>query len=376
MLKRRIFFLLGIILASKIAVAQNLQLYTTYPKISVSPGEIIDYNIDLINNSSGIRTGKITLQNFPKDWMYELKSGNYKADEISVLPKERKSLNLKVIVPSKVSKGEHRFTLVAQGQSSLPLTINVTEEGVVSSEFTCSQPNMEGSAKSTFTYNASILNRSSDAQVYALGASNLQPGWGVVFKADGKQVSSVNIEGNQRKEILIEIMAPESIKKGTYKITLLAQSPLTQSELPLEVVITGSYEIQLTTPDGLLSSSASANSNKKIQFVVKNTGSSDLNGISLSASAPANWETSFEPNRINTLKAGESQQVTASVKPAKKAIAGDYQVTFDAKSTEVSDSVKYRITVETSLLWGWMGVFVIALSVGLVYYLIRKYGRR
>ncbi|WP_380906816.1 COG1470 family protein [Sphingobacterium chuzhouense] len=363
------------ILASNVAFAQNLQLYTTYPKISVSPGEVIDYNVELINNSSVTRNGRISLQNLPKNWDYEMKSGNYSAEEISVLPKERKSLNLKVIVPSKIEKGQYRFQLVAQGESSLPLTVDVTTDGKSSSEFNSPQTNMEGSAKSTFTFNASLLNRSSEAQVYRLGA-NLQPGWGATFKVDGKQVSSVNIEGNQRKDILVEILPPESVKKGKYTIPLFAQSPLNQSDLSLEVVITGSYGLQLTTPEGLLSTTATANRDKSIQFLVKNTGSSDLSQINLNASAPSQWEAHFEPSRISTLKAGESQTVTAIIKPAKKAIAGDYQITLDAKNNETSDSVKFRVTVETSLLWGWVGILIIAIAVALVYFLIRKYGRR
>ena len=375
MLKSRIIYLLGMILASNVAFAQNLQLYTTYPKISVSPGEVIDYNVELINNSSVTRNGRISLQHLPKNWDYEMKSGNYSAEEISVLPKERKSLNLKVIVPSKIEKGQYRFQLVAQGESSLPLTVDVTTDGKSSSEFNSPQTNMEGSAKSTFTFNASLLNRSSEAQVYRLGA-NLQPGWGATFKVDGKQVSSVNIEGNQRKDILVEILPPESVKKGKYTIPLFAQSPLNQSDLSLEVVITGSYGLQLTTPEGLLSTTATANRDKSIQFLVKNTGSSDLSQINLNASAPSQWEAHFEPSRISTLKAGESQTVTAIIKPAKKAIAGDYQITLDAKNNETSDSVKFRVTVETSLLWGWVGILIIAIAVALVYFLIRKYGRR
>ncbi|MCC2598012.1 NEW3 domain-containing protein [Sphingobacterium sp. FBM7-1] len=375
MLKSRIIYLLGLLLASTIAYAQQLQLYTTYPKISVSPGEVIDYTVELINRSSTTRNGQIRVQNLPKDWDYEIKSGNYNTTEISVLPKERKSLNLKIIVPSKIEKGQYRFQLVAQGESTLPLTVDVTADGKSSSEFNSTQTNMEGSAKSTFTYNASLLNRSSKAQVYSL-AANLQPGWGATFKVDGKQVSSVNIEGNQRKDILIELLPPESVKKGTYTIPVFAKSALNQSELALEVVITGSYSIQLSTPEGLLSTTATANRNKSISLVVKNTGSSDLSQINLNASSPTQWEAHFEPSRIASLRAGESQTVTAIIKPAKKAIAGDYQLTFDAKTSETSDSVKFRVTVETSLLWGWVGVLIIALAVGLVYVLIRKYGRR
>src|SRR5690606_42131948 len=98
MLKSRIICLLGMILASQTALTQSLQLYTTYPKVSVSPGEVIDYNVELINNSSSTRNGRISLQNLPKGWDYEMKSGNYTADDISVLRKDRNAHYLYVIV--------------------------------------------------------------------------------------------------------------------------------------------------------------------------------------------------------------------------------------------------------------------------------------
>lgn len=354
--------------------AQGLQLYTTYPKISVSPGELVDYNVELINNSSGIRTSTITVQGLPKGWTYELKSGNYKIDELSVLGKDRKSLNLKIFVPGNEAKGTYRFGLLA-GNTRLPLTIHVAENGVSNADFSSQQTNMQGSANTTFTYNATLFNASSEPQVYALSA-NAQAGWGVVFKSEGKEVSSVNIEANQRKDILIEITPPEGIKKGNYKIPVRATGGSHQSELTFEAVVTGSYKLDFSTPSGKLSAEATAGSTETIQLVVRNTGSSDINQLNFSADQPANWEVIFEPSRINTLKAGESATINAKVKPASNAVAGDYMVSFHAKSSEVSSTKELRLTVDTSILRGWLGILFIAVAIGAVYVLIRKYGRR
>ncbi|ADY53833.1 hypothetical protein Pedsa_3298 [Pseudopedobacter saltans DSM 12145] len=354
--------------------AQNVQLYTTYPKISVSPGEVVDYSIELINNSSAVKTSDISLSSLPKGWHYELKSGNYVIDRLSVLPKDRKTLNLKLFVPGIQKKGSYTF-YVSAGGTRLPLTVKITEEGVSSSELTSTQTNMEGAANSTFTYNATLFNRSSDGQVYALSA-NAAAGWGVIFKSDGKQVSSVDIEPNQRKDIIVEINAPEGIKKGTYKIPVRATNGSNQSEIIFEVVVSGSYKLELTTPSGALSTTATSGSVKKIQLSVKNTGASDLSQINLSSEAPSNWEVIFEPTRITTLKAGESATVNMNIKPTSNAIAGDYVLTASARSSETSSQAQFRITVETSILKGWFGITLIALAVGVVYYLIRKYGRR
>jgi uncharacterized membrane protein len=68
--------------------------------------------------------------------------------------------------------------------------------------------------------------------------------------------------------------------------------------------------------------------------------------------------------------------VTATIKADKNAIAGDYVVSMTAKTAEKSSDATLRMTVKTSVLWGWIGILIIIAVIGGVYYLFRKYGRR
>ena len=115
---------------------------------------------------------------------------------------------------------------------------------------------------------------------------------------------------------------------------------------------------------------------KRIELEVKNTGSSLLKDIQLSASKPADWEVTFEPTKIDALKAGETSTVTAILKASKKALPGDYVTTIMAKTPEVNADAQFRIAVKTPMIWGWVGVLIIAAAIGVVYYLFRKYVRR
>ena len=144
----------------------------------------------------------------------------------------------------------------------------------------------------------------------------------------------------------------------------------------MEVVVTGSFQMELTTPRGLLSTDITAGDVKRIELEVKNTGSSLLKDIQLSASKPADWEVTFEPTKIDALKAGETSTVTAILKASKKALPGDYVTTIMAKTPEVNADAQFRIAVKTPMIWGWVGVLIIAAAIGVVYYLFRKYGRR
>jgi uncharacterized membrane protein len=142
------------------------------------------------------------------------------------------------------------------------------------------------------------------------------------------------------------------------------------------VVITGSYKMELTTPHGLLSTSITAGDEKRIELLVKNTGSSDLADITFSSSAPANWNVIFDPKKLDKLEPGRNASVFATIKADKKAIAGDYATNLVAKTPEVTSQAAFRISVKTPMLWGWIGVLVIVVALGSVYYLFRKFGRR
>ena len=115
---------------------------------------------------------------------------------------------------------------------------------------------------------------------------------------------------------------------------------------------------------------------KKLDLEIKNTGSSLLKDIQLSANKPADWEVSFEPSKIELLKAGETATVVAILKASKKALPGDYVTTMMAKTPEVNADAQFRIAVKTPMIWGWVGVLIIVATIGAVYYLFRKYGRR
>lgn len=370
--------LLGIIPCSKVHAGdseKSVMLYTPYTKIAVPPGESIDYSIDVINKSDEVKNATISVEGIPRGWSYEVKSGGYSISQLSVLPDEKKNFSLKVEVPVKVNKGTYNFTVSADGMAKLPLTITVSKQGTYQTDFTTTQPNMEGNSKSTFTFNATIKNRTAEQQLYALTAE-VERGWNVVFKPNYKQATSAQVEPNATQNITIDINPPANVAAGSYKIPVHASTGSTSADLDLEVVITGSYEMELSTPRGLLSSDITAGETKKIDLVVKNTGSAELKDVQLSASKPVDWEVTFDPAKVVKLGAGQTTSVIATVKASKKARPGDYVTKMEAKTPEVNATADFRISVKTPMIWGWVGVLIIILVLGGVYYLFRKYGRR
>lgn len=352
----------------------GVALYSPYTKIVVSPGATINYSVDLINNGSEVCNENISLGGLPSSWKYDIKSGGWNIERLAVLPAEKKNFTLTVDVPLKINKGTYNFH-VAAGEVRLPLTIVVSKQGTYQSEFTTDQPNMQGNSKSNFTFSTTLRNQTADRQLYALMA-DAPRGWNVVFKPNYKQATSAQVEANASQSISVEVTPAANAEAGTYKIPVRAVTNSTSAELALEVSITGTFQLEVTTPQGLLSADITAGDTKRIDLKIVNTGSSELKNIQLGSRKPTGWELSFEPSEIASLKAGATANVTAGLKASPKALPGDYVVVMDAKAPEVTADAQFRISVKTPLFWGWVGVLVILVAVGGVYCLFRKYGRR
>lgn len=354
---------------------KRMLLYTPYTKISVPPGETINYSIDVVNDTEEIKSPDIHVSGIPRSWESEIKSGNFIINQLAVMPNEKKTFNLRISVPQQVNKGTYQFVVHAGNEAELPLSVTVSSQGTYKTEFTTDQPNMQGNSKSNFNFNASLVNRTAETQLYALMASAPR-GWNVIFRANGKQATSAQVEPNQTENVSIEITPPSNVEAGSYTIPIRATTGATSDGLELEVVVTGSFDMEFTTPKGLLSSDITAGDTKRIDLVINNTGSAELKDLKLSSSKPAGWEVSFEPATFESLKAGESVNAQAVVRASKKAIPGDYVMNISANTPETNKSLSFRMTVKTPLLWGWIGVGIILMVAGTIFYLFRKYGRR
>ncbi|WP_245576561.1 NEW3 domain-containing protein [Flexithrix dorotheae] len=243
------------------------------------------------------------------------------------------------------------------------------------SSFTSRLINIEAPVNETFRFQSTLQNGSDKAQVYELKA-NAPQGWRVAFKVQGSRVTSIKIDPDKKESINIEINAAYGAQPSKYKIPVYATSENENLQLDLEAVVKGSYEIELTTPTGLLSGKITEGEQKKIRLEVKNKGTLALEDITLSSQTPSKWEATFSPAEIQQLEPGKTTEIIATMKVPDKTLAGDYISKFTAKNTASTSTATYRMTVKTSVLAGWVGMAVILLAIGTVVFLIRKFGRR
>jgi uncharacterized membrane protein len=241
--------------------------------------------------------------------------------------------------------------------------------------FTVRLMNIEAAANEIFRYNATLHNPGTTPLIYELSA-DAPTGWMVGFRTQGTLVTALNVKGTRSEELSVEVNPSPNAKPGKYTIPVRAVSGRDTMALELEAVVKGSYMITLTTPTGRLSDDVTSGAHRDIHLTVKNAGTLPLKELELSAQLPSQWQCTFEPAKIQQLAPDASLDVIAKISVPDKTIAGDYATTFTAKSQESNAQSVFRITVKTSLLAGWLGILVIFVAIGLVWYLIRKYGRR
>jgi uncharacterized membrane protein len=98
--------------------------------------------------------------------------------------------------------------------------------------------------------------------------------------------------------------------------------------------------------------------------------------VKVSADPPSGWKVEAEPKEIPAIAPNGKQEVSVHITPSGKAVAGDYMLDITANGKGTSDDAQFRVTVETSTIWGATGLGVIAAAIIVMAFGVRKYGRR
>jgi uncharacterized membrane protein len=353
-------------------------LSTPYPAIEVAPGAKVSLTINVDTQDAG--RVDLSLEDVPADWVASLRGGGFLINGVHATGSDPTEVTLDVTVPEGAESGVSRIQLRADSDGSiatLPIDLRVTPSAAGEVELTTDFPELRGASDTSFSFNLTLRNGTPDELTFGVVAAAPE-GWIANATVTSQaQAASALVDAGGTTAIKVDVEAPEGAPAGTYPITVDATSGNRTASAELAVEITGSYELELTTPDGRLSANASAGGTTDLSVVVRNSGTADVEGVTLSATAPTGWEVTFEPDTPLTVPANdEGVQVTAHLTPSGDAIAGDYVTTFRAASDVADASTDIRVTIETSLLWGVVGIGLIALVVAGLWWTFRRYGRR
>ncbi len=363
--------------------AGGLELVTAYPGMSVKPGDSLSISVDLENSSGSALNADVEIASLPDGWEGYLQGGSYQVNRVHV-GTDGATITLHVTVPKECAEGTYQAVVKATAdtgaESTLPISFTISEEKAGAGSFTSEYPQQEGASGTDFSFSTTLINNGLTTKSYSL-SSNAPAGWALTFVPSGEttKIAGIDVESGESKGITVSVTPPEQIAAGEYDISCSAVSADETLSVDLKVVITGTYGLVLTTPDGRLSFDAQSGKSSDVTLNLENTGNVDLEQVSLNSTAPSGWTVTYEgleDNSIDSIAAGTTKEVIAHVKPANDTITGDYVTSFTARTDETSSSVDFRVSVKTSTLWGIAAVAIIVIVIGGLGYVFRKYGRR
>ena len=364
--------------AAPASLALNpVTLSTPYPAIEVAPGAKVSLTISVETDNAG--RVDLAVEDVPTDWLATLRGGGFLVNGVHSTGTEATEVTLDVTVPEGAASGVERLNVRADSDGSiatLPIDIRVTPNAAGEVALESDFPELRGAADTSFSFNLTLRNGTPDELTFGVVAT-APAGWTANATVTSQaQAASAIVDAGGTTAIKVDVDAPDGVEAGVYPISVDATSGTRTAHADLSVEVTGSYELELTTPDGRLSANASAGSATDLTLVVRNTGTASVEGVSFSAAAPTGWEVTFEPETATVPADEQGIQVIAHLTPSGNAIAGDYVTTFRASSEQANASAEFRVTIETSLLWGVVGLGLIALVVAGLWWTFRRYGRR
>ena len=357
----------------------GLEVTTPFPAVVVAPGSKVSFDLTV----SSVRAADVALElgGVPTGWTASLLGGGFVVDGVAVSANGEAEVRLDVQVPADAAAATQTLRVTAIGGGArdvLPLRVRVNQEAAGAMTLTTSTPTLTGSSDASFSFDLQFRNDTARDVTLAAAATG-PPGWEVQAELTGEtQAASTVVEAGSTQNITVTATAPSNAPAGTNAIHVEATADDQVIPADLAIEVTGSYSMQLTTPNDRLSASGSAGSVTTQAFEVVNTGTAPLTAVTLTATPPTGWDVTFDPESIDSIAPGATGTITASITPSGEAVSGDYVVEVDAKAAEAGaeGTAQIRFTVETSPLWALVGLGIIALIVGGLFYVFRTYGRR
>jgi len=371
-----------------------ISITTTYTGITITSTQSATLPITLYNLGSVDEQVDINVTSFPDGWVVNLvneESGApYRIRSLYLTAEgEAQTIYFRARPPAGIQPGDYSFLIEGISQdtlviSSLNITIGIEEKPVSLGrvKLSTTYPDLSGKGSAGFEFKVDVTNEGSEDRTFSFSA-DAPPEWNVYFRPgyEQKQIASMGIKAGETKEITVELEPPKYVRPGSYTITVTSSSGNIEDSIDLTAVVLEeeeelTYDLEMLTPTGLLSTEVNAGKQSQLSILVTNRGSGEQTNVNLLSTKPEDWDVAFTPDKIDTLLPGQTREVRATITPPSKTIAGDYSVTLRTSGYKASDRLEIRVTVGASTTWGWIGLAIVLAVIAGTGVLFWRLGRR
>ncbi len=382
--------LFGLVIFSSHAQAQERTINLSVDNTRVIIGTGDDVQLTLKIDNVGKTDVELLLSTSPSlegwDTFFRSRFMRWQVTGIMVQAGKSQEIEYDVKPSENIRPGQYIFAIKAaspDGKVSETLNIYVSLQQKVQTvsaagiKLVASYPMLSGPANSKFAFRADISNDTSDERTINL-LTKAPVGWNVVMKPafESVQISSLRLKGKESKGIDIEVTPPFRATEGEYAFSVEARSDNLRDTMDLKAVVVGVYELLMKTPGDRLNSEAIIGQDSFQTIYLGNSGTAELRNINFTSTKPDGWLVTFEPDKVDSLPPSQIKEVNVKIRPAAKAIAGDYIITLRSNADQANASMDLRVTASATAAWGWIGLgIVIIVLAGLAGIFVRV-GRR
>jgi uncharacterized membrane protein len=356
----------------------TVRLTSPYPALAVEPGSKV--KLDLSAHAPEPERVDLAVGGLPDGWNAILRGGGYVISGLTAGPETAGSAQLELDVPADAAPADYPITVTEsapQGTSSLQLTVTVApvvDNGLsISADF----PSLRGGPTDTFTYNLTLTNNTPSEQSFNFTGKG-PDGWDVTVSPQAQaKANTVTIDAGGTSTVSVTAKPPASVAEGQYTISVdITGAQGGHGSIDLTAEVTGTGQLDVATADQRLNLSGNADETSRETIVVSNSGTAALDQVSFASSPPAGWTVTFDPKSLSNVAPGQTQQVVATIKPGKSALAGDYAIGVTATAGAERSNLDLRYTVKTSESWAIFGVLIAIGGVIVLAVAYRRFGRR
>jgi uncharacterized membrane protein len=373
-------FLPAAAVAQDAPVPTGLWLTTPYPELSLKPGEASSISLTVRNSGLPPQRLALELEGAPKGWEWAFKGAGREISAVMVGPDQTERLTLELKPPAGTAAEAFALKVNARQDHqliALPLSVKLSETAAGKLTLEPELPALRGTARSTFSFKIKATNGGAEQALFNL-AARVPEGFQTKFKRGygSEEITGLPIDAGASQNVTLDVIPSRTTAAGRYPIVMRMSAGDKSAETTLSIDVTGEPQLRMVGPQERLSGNAVAGQESAFPFTLVNSGSAPATNLEMSASPPSGWTVEFEPKEVASLAPKATREVNVKIKPSERAVAGDYMVTLRAGDSGLSESVQFRTTVQTSTLWGAVGLGVIAIAVLVLGGAVMRYGRR
>lgn len=256
------------------------------------------------------------------------------------------------------------FIIISPG-----LTVHASEEIPITT-------NCEMISGETTSTDIAITNTDTVEHTYTLSYDSLPSDFNGYFKQNNTVVDTVTIHASESDILTFSIDVPTDTATKSLSVPLLftRDDGVTDTFM---ITYTLNLDYAVTISNNVTLLKATNGDTINLDVGVTNTGTKDLNGLTLTIDAPYKWVTeSVTPETID-LKAGETLGYKVSLIIPTSGQAGEYPIKLTCSNEQItSNELSVPVVVSTNIQYFWWITGIIAALIAFTLLYFKKHGRR